>query len=323
MPRPAWLNSDGPEADIVISSRCRVARCIAGFRFPHTASIEELREIQSAIEKAIRSSKLGLKQQKNISDAERDFLLGTRMISPDFQFREPFRSLFVDESRTISVMVNEEDHLRAQALTAGFSIEEAESAVQGVVDQLSNHLVFMQTEKLGYLAASPVNAGAARRRSALFHLLGLALTRRLNVVLTALGDWGVVARGLYGEASRGVGGFFQVSLTKGRVEDFRGACNYLINEERAARAQISELELAELAAAAKASAIASKEITLADALKALAWIRWAASANVKGFDVITNEVDFWTSTMEVHGTQEAKIASRHRAIFLRERFERI
>lgn len=323
MPRPAWLNSDAPEGDIVISSRCRIARNVAGFRFPHTASVDELREIQALVEKAIRSSKLPLKQQKNISDAERDFLLGTRMISPDFQFREPFRSLFMDDSRTISVMVNEEDHLRAQALTAGFSIELAESASQHVVDQLAGKLMFMVTEKLGFLTSSPVNAGAARRRSALFHLLGLAQTRRLNTVLTALGDWGVVARGLYGEASRGVGGFFQVSLTKGRIEDFKGACNYLINEERAARSQISEPELAELAQSAKQSAIASKEITLADALKSLAWIRWAASANIKGFEVSTNEVDYWTSTMEVHGTQEAKIASRHRAIFLRERFERI
>lgn len=320
MPAPAWLDQDAPHIDIVISSRLRYARNLSGHRFPTIAGPEELKKVQAEVNRAAKS--VGLILQSKLTEAERDFLLGCRLISPDYHYRDQHRSLLLDQPRILSLMVNEEDHLRLQALTAGYSIDSAESVAQHTLAPLGEQLHFVRHPERGWLASSPVNSGDARRRSVLFHLIGLAHTKRLGSVLGALAAWGLTARGLYGESSRAVGAFFQVSMTHGNMPEFRGACDYLIGEERISRREINRAELQERTEQAADFAIASKEITMADALRVLAWVRWARTAGIDRWDGSPREVDHWISTMEVHGTQDAKTAARHRAIFLRERLER-
>ena len=319
MPAPAWLGADAPDGDIVVSSRVRYARNIVGHRFPHHASPDDLRAVQSLVKSA--STGLGLEVLLRVTEAERDFLLGSRLVSPEFRHRDPGRSLLLDKARSVSVMVNEEDHLRLQALTAGWSVKSAQLVVDQVLAHIGDRVSYMWDEKYGYLTASPYNAGEARRRSALFHLMGLAHTKRLPAVLKALAAWRLTARGLFGESSRAVGAFFQVSSTDGGLPEFMGACEYLIAEERKARREVTRLHLEDKTKQAVDFAVASAEISLADALRVLAWVRWSASAGVKGAPDSYRDVDLWVSTMEVHGTQDPKTAARHRAVFVRERIE--
>ena len=320
MPSPAWLSTDAPDGDIVVSSRTRYARNLRGFRFPHYASPDELRTINAAVKKAAKG--LNIEVLLHVTEAERDFLLGSRLVSPDFQHREVGRSLLLDNARMVSVMVNEEDHLRLQALTAGWSITTAQAAVDAIVEKLGQRLEFMYSPEIGYLAACPFNAGTAMRRSALFHLIGLAHTKRLPAVLNALAAWDLTARGLFGESSRAIGAYFQVSAIRGSLPEFSGACEYLITEERKARREVTRQTLEEKTKAAIDFAVASAEISLADALRVLGWVRWAASAGIPGAPGSHRDVDLWVSTMEVHGTQDSQTAARHRAVFVRERLER-
>lgn len=320
MPSPAWLAADAPAGDIVVSSRVRYARNLCGIKFPHFASPDELRTVNSAVKNA--ASGLSLETNLKVTEAERDFLLGCRLVSPDFRHRDVGRSLLLDKERMVSVMVNEEDHLRLQGLTAGWSIETAQSAVDVVLDHFDERLSFMCHDDIGYLTASPFNAGPAMRRSALFHLIGLAQTRRLPAVLNALAAWDLTARGLFGESSRAVGAFFQVSAIRGSLPEFLGACEYLIAEERKARREVTRARLEDRTRAAIDFAVASSEISLADALRVLGWVRWAASAGLDGAPTTHREVDLWVSTMEIHGTQDSQTAARHRAVFVRERLER-
>lgn len=319
MPSPAWLAADAPDGDVVVSSRVRYARNVVGFCYPHHASVEDLKALQALVKTS--TTGLGLETFPRLTEAERDFLLGCRLVSPDFDHREPGRSLHLDQARAVSLMVNEEDHLRLQALTAGWSIQNAHAAVDPVLDHLADRLPFMHHERFGFLTASPYNAGSARRRSALFHLIGLAHMKRLPAVLNALAAWDLTARGLFGESSRAIGAFFQVSAIRGGLPEFMGACEYLLTEERKARREVTRLKLEERTKAAVKFAVESFEISLADALRVLAWVRWAASAGVGDIPVSSRDVDLWVSTMEVHGTQDPKTAARHRAVFLRERVE--
>lgn len=218
-------------------------------------------------------------------------------------------------------MVNEEDHVRLQALTAGWSGPHAEQSAAIILKHLSQNLAFMDTVSFGSLTTSPSNLGGGTRRSALFHLIGLAHTKKLGAVVRALTVWGIVVRGLYGESSRAVGAFFQVSATRGTPPEFTGACEYLLNEERMARREVSRLSLADTTLNAVNAAITANTIGLADALRVLGWVRWAASAGLPRFDFSPRVVDGWVTTMEVHGTTDTATADRHRATFLRSRLE--
>ncbi|MCU0316423.1 MAG: hypothetical protein MUC92_07505 [Fimbriimonadaceae bacterium] len=321
MPSPAWLHRDAPEGDVVISSRVRYARNILGFPFPHHASDSELIAIKKEIERGAAACPVPLDVVERLTEAERDYYLGARLISPDFLHRAPGRCLLTDESRMVCAMVNEEDHLRLQVVTAGWSVRTAELTANLVLKHLGQSLTWMESEELGALTASPSNLGEGMRRSALFHLIGLAHSKRLPNVLKALGAWNIVTRGLFGEASRAVGAFVQVSGTHVDLPDFIGACDYLLQEERKSRRDVSRHSLTEITQQAISFAVGSNELTLADALRVLGWVRWAASAGVTPSELGARQIDLWIATMEVNGTQDESVAARQRAVFLRKRCE--
>ena len=123
-----------------------------------------------------------------------------------------------------------------------------------------------------------MNCGEGRRVSSMFHLIALAHVKRLPTVVAALAARGISVRGLFGESSRAVGAYAQVSLLNGSDEDFVGACDYLLREERLARAEIPIDEIREKAQQARDFASSSWRISLGDALRVLAWTRWEATS---------------------------------------------
>lgn len=318
---------------MVISSRTRIARNLEGFPVPHEADPQQLVEVQKLVLRAAED--LGLETHKRLTEAERDYLIGCRLLSPEFEAKEPGRALLMDAERSVSIMINEEDHLRLQAVTAGWSIESADRLADHVLARLEGlpdstppfappqrasamGLRFAKTDA-EYVTASPINAGGGRRLSAMFHLIGLANAKRLVPVLNALAEMGMTARGVFGESSRGVGAFFQVSVVDGPMAPFVGACEYLIGKERDARREVPRDVLGESARAAADFAIASNQVTLADALRVLAWARWASAAGIEGFPASYRDVDQWVSILEIRSGHDESAAARHRAAFLRER----
>lgn len=322
MPAPAWLDSDSPDSDVVISSRHRIARNVVGFPFPGAAGPEQLRAVADSVRQAIEASGLALEGMQNLSEAERDYLLGSRLVSPDFKHKGQGRVVWLDRDRVFSLMVNEEDHLRFQAVTGGWTPWTAEETARTAHRHIAAHLSLVQDPHFGFLTASPTNLGGGERRSALFHLIGLGTTGRLQRMLKSLGLMGLVTRGIFGEASRGVAAFIQVSATHGSQEDFRGACAQLLVEERMARREVSRDAVRDKAGPAIDFAIGSSEITLRDALLVLGTVRWAAAVGLDNFGP-ARRVDQWVSGMEVFGTQDPKTAARHRAEYLRARLENL
>jgi protein arginine kinase len=317
MPTPGWLAQSGAKTDVVLSSRVRIMRNLAGFRFVHTASQSDLQLIMARVLEAAEGSGLELEAFKSLTNAERDHLMGCRLLSPDFEWTLPGRALLVDRRRQLSVMVNEEDHIRVQALTPGLSVSEANDIADRVLSALGLRLEFAVSPTYGNLSASYINVGTGKRLSAMCHLIGLAQAKRLPSVIHALSAHRIVVRGLFGESSRAVGAFAQVSVIGGSASAFAGACDYLISEEIQARQEISAEKLLEKANQARNFALSSRSLTLADALRILAWVRWAASEDQPGFHLKTRDIDYALTLLEVRGGSQDAEGGKRRAEFVR------
>lgn len=318
---PAWLAADAPNGDVVLSTRFRLARNLVGFRFVHAASEIELRQTMELVLAAERAAALGYKVYKGLTHAERDHLVATRLVSADYEWTLPGRALLLDPERSVSLMINEEDHLRIQALVAGWSPGLAEVAARRCVDRLGGSLDYAFSPEWGYLTASPPNLGEGKRQSAMLHLIGLAGTERLPRIMVALGEEEIAVRGLFGEASRAVGAFAQVSATGGSVERFCGAVDYLVREEREARATIGIEHLRERARTAQNYALGSRRLGLGDALRVLGWLRWSAVESEEPTRFGPRDVDAALATLEIRGGMAEEEASRKRAERLRRLIE--
>lgn len=317
MALPAWLSEDAPHVDVVLSTRTRVMRNLQGFRFPHHATDEELAQILRRTVAAEADADLGLETFNGLTTVERDYLVNCRLASHDFPWTLPYRAILVNSDRSLSLMVNEEDHLRIQALSAGWSLETSDATAKACVSALGARMDFAAHPEFGYLSASPYNCGPGRRRSAMLHLIGLAQSQRLPAVLKALGSEGMAVRGLFGEASRAIGAYVQISAIGGERSSFAGACEYLIREERAARAVIGRDKLTERACQARDFAVSSPSLPLDDSLRALGWIRWAAAAQIPGFKLSLRAADQALTTFELRGAGREPSA-RQRADVLRD-----
>jgi protein arginine kinase len=315
MPQPAWLSPDAPQADVVLSTRVRIMRNLRGHKFTHAASSHELVIISREILEAAEG--LGLEAFRQISNAEREYLVACRLASPHFEWTEPGRALLLNPERSLSLMVHEEDHLRLQALTAGWSPSTADRLSKACLKGLEQSVEFAFSPHFGYLSASPYNAGRGRRLSAMFHLIGLAQAKRLPSVLHALGERGIAARGLFGESSRAVGAFVQVSVIGGSRHDFVGACEYLLREERDSRQEVGRDVLEEKAMRVHEFAMASRTLSLSDALRVLAWIRWASLYGINGFPRTPRVADRLLTMLEPRVARDPEKLGAERADLMR------
>ncbi len=318
LPKPAWLAADAPSGDVVLSSRCRILRNLAGHKFPHAATQIEQETILKEILEAVTKARLDLQVYRAATPVEREHFVACRLISHSFPIDKAGRALLLNKDASLSLMVNEEDHLRMQGLTPGWSIQQASALVQETQKKLEKQLHFAWSPAFGHLAASPFNAGEGRRLSSMFHLIGLAQSRRLPTVLRALSSRGLVARGLFGEASRAIGAFMQVSATTGPLAEFMGACDYLLQEERSARSSLGRPVLEDKASQALDFLQNSPSITLPDALRILGWARWAASIGWTTLPISPRQVDTLLTSLELRTHTKEEHAAQNRAELLRQ-----
>jgi protein arginine kinase len=223
--RPAdWLSGDGLENEIVLSSRVRLARNLAGHRFTHNAGGPELEEILGKVREAADGSETfqeGLfLAMGELGELDRQFLVERHLVSREFLFNSTHRGLLVNRGQDVCLMINEEDHLRMQAFAPGFDVDSAFEKVDRLDTELSKRLDFAFNERLGFLTACPTNLGTGMRVSVLIHLPGLVHTKEIHKLLESLRKLHHSIRGLYGEGSEVMGNLFQLSnsVTLGHAE---------------------------------------------------------------------------------------------------------
>jgi len=241
-----WLRGTGPEADIVISSRIRLARNLSTFPFTNRASAHQKAEVEQLMRdkfaKLDASPKLDYIQVPTLSALDRQFLVERQLISRELANAEGPRGVALVPSETVSVMVNEEDHLRLQVMRSGFALDEAWQDIDRLDDLLEQKINYAFSEEFGYLTACPTNVGTGMRASVMLHLPALVLTKQIEKVFRALQKINLAVRGLYGEGSRASGDFYQISnqVTLGKSEttilnEIREVIPQIIVYERTAR----------------------------------------------------------------------------------------
>ena len=219
-----WLAADGDLSDNVISSRIRLARNLARIPYPSIANAQQQAEVVDAISSALGStskSKGTFFRANDLDTTDRQILVERHLTSPEFMRDTADLGLYVTHEERVSITVNEEDHLRIQALGSGLSLQSSVKEALKVDDALDAQLTFDFDREFGYLTACPTNVGTGLRASVLVHLPALVLTREIESYLNRLSKLGFVARGFYGEGTDVQGNLFQVSnqTTLGQSED--------------------------------------------------------------------------------------------------------
>jgi protein arginine kinase len=221
-----WLRGSGPMSEIVISSRIRLARNVAGFPFLARCSKSARKSLEEKIrdtilESGFSSSKTFYVDLESAPDIDRQLLVERHLISRPHKDAQGARGVAVGENETLAIMVNEEDHLRIQVLRSGLQLEEAWEQINAVDDQLEATLDFAFSPKFGYLTACPTNVGTGIRVSVMLHLPALKLTGEIEKVFRAAKELRLAVRGLYGEGTEATGDFYQISnqSTLGKSEE--------------------------------------------------------------------------------------------------------
>ena len=212
----SWLVDSGPDGDIAISSRIRLARNIQGLPFPVAATPGRLEQVQDGAESALKKSTvIGKKyldfHMSDYSDIERQILLERRLISNEFVKKEQHTSLFVKQDESCAVMINEEDHLRIQALCPGLQLFKVWEQINKLDSELEKALPYSYDSQLGYLTSCPTNVGTGMRASVMLHLPGLVLSGKINAAIQGVNKLSMAVRGIFGESTDNRGNLFQVS----------------------------------------------------------------------------------------------------------------
>jgi protein arginine kinase len=242
-----WLKGTGDNSEIVFSSRIRLARNLEKIIFANLASNQQLMQTLSIVEPVLKGLEpmkkdvLFLKME-DVSEVDNQLLLERHLISKELIADKSGRAVAISPDETVSIMVNEEDHLRLQILKPGFSLSECWNIAEEMDAELDKKLNFAFSAKLGYLTACPTNTGTGMRASVMLHLPALVLTKQINRVIQAIVKLGLTVRGLFGEGTEATGNFFQISnqVSLGRseteiIDNIKRIINQVLEYEQNAR----------------------------------------------------------------------------------------
>lgn len=241
----------GPHDRIVLSSRVRLARNLKDAAFPGWAKKPERIKVLDLIRPAIQAlpemKESFAESMDNLATLDKQILVERHLISREHAARRDGSGVVLNRDETLCVMINEEDHLRMQALRPGLQLRQAWTAIDQVDTALEKKLEFAFSPDLGYLTACPTNIGTGIRVSAMLHLPGLVLAEQINPIIQSVNKLGLAVRGLYGEGTEALGNVFQVSnqMTLGEsesaiVERLEKVLAQIIEHEENARATLLE-----------------------------------------------------------------------------------
>lgn len=243
-----WMNEEGPDSDIVLSSRIRLARNLEEFIFPTLYSADEAEKISNQVASLLQEepfyqwNELEILKMDELQPLQKRVLVEKHLISPHLAENATHGACALSQDESVSIMINEEDHIRIQCLTSGLQLSKALEEANRMDDWIESQVDYAFDETRGYLTSCPTNVGTGLRASVMMHLPGLILTRQMNRIIPAINQLGLVVRGIYGEGSEALGNIFQVSnqITLGKseediVNDLQGVVQQIIGQERDAR----------------------------------------------------------------------------------------
>lgn len=244
---PSWMHTDNKYEDIVVSTRIRLARNLNDFRFPLCVSEDEAMQIDRAIRNVFEDAEsqpyhFSYFPIKEMTVLQRQVLIEKHLISPQLAKKEVIGAVLLSEDESISILINEEDHLRIQCLASGLQLIETYKVADTIDRIFERELPYAYREDFGYLTSCPTNIGTGLRASVMMHLPALTMTNQMNQLIQAMTRLGMTVRGIYGEGTGNLGNVYQVSnqITLGKTEediltDLQSVAEKFIQKERQAR----------------------------------------------------------------------------------------
>lgn len=301
-----WITDDGPQSDVVVTSRVRLARNLRSFSFPQLLNDQSAEQMLKLIQDSVTLGSgrgdvgnLDFLPLSQVVPLDRQVLVEKHLISPDLaKSRNPGAAIIVRDDEALSIMVNEEDHLRIQCLLPGFQLEECWKLASRLDDLLEDRLEYGFDQTHGYLTACPTNVGTGLRASAMMHLPGLVMTQQVGSVLAAISQVGLVVRGLYGEGTEAIGNIFQISnqITLGQneeeiIQNLSAVIKQMVEQEKTCRhalLQGNRVALEDRIYRAFGILTNARLLTLQEAMRLLSDVR--LGADLKILDGLTTHV---------------------------------
>lgn len=245
-----WMQ-DGPDQDVILSTRIRLARNLNQLAFPghQTAEdtaklLDQLTSLLPMLSEKTQSDWQLIRLQELNSDQQR-ILIDKHLMSPMMAEKAESTALILKEDESVSIMVNEEDHLRLQVLLSGLQLEQAWKLANEIDDVLEAQLEIAFSNEFGYITACPTNVGTGLRASVMVHLPALVISKRIGSFITGINQLGMVVRGFYGEGTEAIGQIFQISnqISLGQSEEeiltnLQAIVKQVVEEERKTRQQL-------------------------------------------------------------------------------------
>ncbi len=241
-----WYEEEaGGQQGVIISSRIRLARNLKNYPFPNAADESQSRGVIESVRDALKGASENVDsvfdyiEMTNMGQVDKIAMMELHIISPNFVKVKKPTSLILSKDEALSIMVNEEDHIRIQSMANGMNLEKAMDEADLIDNLFEEKLQYAFDEQLGYLTACPTNLGTGLRASYMMHVPALETTGQLQFILDAIGKFGLTVRGIYGEGSDALGSVFQISnqVTLGQAE------NEIIENLTSVTKQIIEQEL--------------------------------------------------------------------------------
>jgi protein arginine kinase len=254
-----WMIEGGPDFDIAMSTRIRLARNIEHRFFPTVMDKVDAMKLVEELDEKVKGEtleqvgKFHTVKMNELQPIERRVLVEKHLISPYLAERSLYGACVLSENEQVSMMINEEDHIRIQCLSPGLQLEEALAVANKVDDWMEQEVDYAFDKQMGYLTSCLTNVGTGLRASIMMHLPGLVLTKQLGRIIPAINRLGFVVRGIYGEGSEALGNIFQVSnqMTLGKseedtIKDLRSVVKQIISQERSARETMKKVSFLSL-----------------------------------------------------------------------------
>lgn len=243
-----WYLGTGAQNDVIISTCVHVARNLKEMPFPSMLSMRDKLFVNSLVRSAaekILGYSFEYAEMKTLSQHQVVSLAERHLVSPEFAFSGDGRALLLTDDESVSIMINEEDHIRLQVMYAGFSLDEAYKTADAIDDELSKRLDFAFDERLGYLTQDPSLLGTGMKASVVLHLPAIAASSGIQPLISAVAKLGLTLSGSYGEGAAAKGDLFKLSNSitlgiseKGAVENLKSIALQIAAKERAARDEL-------------------------------------------------------------------------------------
>lgn len=289
-----WYEKSGKDGDVVISTRVRLARNLKDYPFPNRLTPTQGAEVEKKIKKAILESNSYIAEDfvflpiNQLTEIEKISLVERHLVSTEFITSNLANGVIINKSQDISIMINEEDHIRVQVLKEGLELDEVFRIADRVDTLISESLDIAFDHKLGYLTQCPTNLGTGLRASVTMHLPALHDSGAIPRITTTLSKLGIVIRGTYGEGSSVVGAMYQISnqITMGlseleAIENLKAIVIQLIEQERNARKSLVEnLLIEDKISRATGILKSAKILSFSEFLELISLLRFGISAEI-------------------------------------------